>query len=146
MLSNILDRISFYSLFLVAVLLPVFFLPFTKIPVDISKGLLLVIGLSVSIIFWTAARFSDGKIVLPKSWLLVSGFSFVGSFLSGFKNVFFRHYVWCWDFLLYVSLFSSNVFIFCCFQKFEERKNDPMGNDHIIGCCVFVSGFAFIYA
>ncbi len=74
MLSNILDRISFWSLFLVIVLLPIFFLPFTQIPVETSKGLLLVIGLVVSIIFWVAARFSDGKITLPRSPLLLSGF------------------------------------------------------------------------
>ena len=81
MLSNILDRISFWSLFSVIVLLPIFFLPFTKIPIETSKGLLLIIGLAISIIFWTAARFSDGKVVLPKSWLLVSGLGIVLSFL-----------------------------------------------------------------
>ncbi|MFA6524138.1 MAG: tetratricopeptide repeat protein [Candidatus Paceibacterota bacterium] len=81
MLSNILDRISFWSLFSVIVLLPIFFLPFTKIPIETSKGLLLIIGLAISIIFWTAARFSDGKIILPKSWLLVAGFGIVLSFL-----------------------------------------------------------------
>src|SRR3989344_7817487 len=74
MISNILDRISFWSLFTVIVLLPIFFLPFTKIPIETSKGLLLVVGLVVSIIFWVAARFSDGKVVLPKSLLLLSAF------------------------------------------------------------------------
>jgi len=72
MRSKILDKISFWALFIVIVLLPVFFLPFTKIPLEVSKGLLLVVGLVVSIIFWIAARFSDGKIVLPKSLVLVS--------------------------------------------------------------------------
>jgi hypothetical protein len=81
MLSNILDRISFWSLFLVIVLLPIFFLPFTKIPIETSKGLLLVIGLAVSIIFWIAARFSDGKINFPKSRLLLSAFIVVLAFL-----------------------------------------------------------------
>lgn len=81
MLSNILDRISFWSLFAVIVLLPVFFLPFIKIPVETSKGLLLIIGLAISIIFWAVARFFDGKIILPKSWLLVSGFGIVLAFL-----------------------------------------------------------------
>ncbi len=81
MLSNILDRISFWSLFAVIVLLPVFFLPFTKIPIETSKGLLLVVGLAISIIFWMAARFSDGKVILPKSWILVSGFGIVMAFL-----------------------------------------------------------------
>ena len=74
MLSNILDRISFWFLFTVIVLLPIFFLPFTDIPVETSKGLLLVMGLAISIIFWIAARFSDGKISIPKSWLLFSAF------------------------------------------------------------------------
>ncbi|MFZ3015911.1 MAG: hypothetical protein WA101_02850 [Minisyncoccia bacterium] len=81
MLSNILDRISFWSLFVVVVLLPVFFLPFTKIPIETSKGLLLIAGLVISIIFWAAARFSDGKIIFPKSWLLFSGFGIVLVFL-----------------------------------------------------------------
>ncbi|MEK7088821.1 MAG: hypothetical protein AAB913_01690, partial [Patescibacteria group bacterium] len=95
MLSNILDRISFWSLFVVIVLLPVFFLPFTQIPIETSKGLLLVMGLVISIIFWIAARFSDGKISVPKSWLLLSGFSILLVFLisalfsSTFKVSFF---------------------------------------------------------
>ncbi len=77
MLSDTLDKISFWVFFLVVVLLPLFFLPFTKIPIETSKGLLLIVGLVVSIIFWSAARLSDGKIILPKSWLIVSGFSIV---------------------------------------------------------------------
>ena len=81
MLSNILDRISFWSLFVVIVLLPIFFLPFTQIPIETSKGLLFVMGLAISIIFWIAARFSDGKINLPKSWLLLSAFGVLLVFL-----------------------------------------------------------------
>lgn len=81
MSSSIFDRISFWALFLVIVLLPLFCLPFTNIPIEISKGLLLVLGLAVSVIFWAIARFSDGKITFPKSWLLASGFSIVLIFL-----------------------------------------------------------------
>ena len=81
MRSNIFERLSFLSLFLVIILLPIFFLPFTNIPVEISKGLLLVIGLAFSIIFWAIARFLDGKIVFPKSVLLLSGFGVVLAFL-----------------------------------------------------------------
>ena len=81
MLSNIFDRISFWSLFVVIVLLPIFFLPFTQIPIETSKGLLFVMGLAISIIFWIAARFSDGKINLPKSWLLLSAFGVLLVFL-----------------------------------------------------------------
>ncbi len=79
-MTHTLDRISFWSLFIVIVLLPIFFLPFTKIPVTTSKGLLLIIGLAVSVIAWTAARFSEGKAILPKSWVLVSGLGVVLAF------------------------------------------------------------------
>ena len=71
MLSNILDRISFWSIFSVIVLLPIFFLPFTNIPIETAKTLLLVLGLVVAIISWAAARFSDGKIIIPKSILIL---------------------------------------------------------------------------
>ncbi|MFA6257965.1 MAG: hypothetical protein WC671_03100 [Candidatus Paceibacterota bacterium] len=81
MSSNIFDRLSFWSLFLTIVSLPLFCLPFSNIPIEVSKGLLLVLGLSISVIFWAIARFSDGKIILPKSWLLVSGFSVALIFL-----------------------------------------------------------------
>lgn len=72
MKSIMFDKLSFLSLFLVLVLLPVFFLPFTNFPVETSKGLLLVAGLTISLVFWIIARFIDGKIVFPKSWLLLS--------------------------------------------------------------------------
>ena len=77
MISNILDRISFYSLFAVIVFLPIFFLPFSKIPIETSKGLILVVGLTASIIFWSAARFTDGKVTLPKSTILMGGLGVV---------------------------------------------------------------------
>jgi len=88
MISKVLDKVSFWALFIVVVLLPIFFLPFSKIPIETSKTFLLVIGLAVSIIFWIAARFSDGKISFPKSWLVLSGFGivlafFISAILSG---------------------------------------------------------------
>ncbi|MFA5792153.1 MAG: hypothetical protein WC884_03930 [Candidatus Paceibacterota bacterium] len=75
--TNIFDRFSFLSLFFVIVLLPVFCLPFSNVSIETSKGLLLVLGLTISVIFWAIARFIDGKIIFPKSWLLVSGFAIV---------------------------------------------------------------------
>ncbi len=81
MKTNIFDRISFVSLFLVIVLLPVFFLPFTNIPIETSKGLLLVVGLTVSVICWGLARFFDGKITLPRSATLLAGGGVVLAFL-----------------------------------------------------------------
>lgn len=81
MSSNIFDRLSFLSLFLVVVLLPLFCLPFTNIPVEASKGIFLVLGLALSVVFWATARFFDGNIVFPKSWLLASGFFIPLAFL-----------------------------------------------------------------
>src|SRR3989344_9103269 len=81
MRSNIFDRVAFVSLFLVITLLPLFFLPFTNIPVDISKGLLLVVGLTVSLIAWCLARFFDGKITLPRSSTLLAAGGIVLAFL-----------------------------------------------------------------
>lgn len=79
--TNIFDRLSFFSLLLVITLLPIFFLPFTNIPVEISKSLLLVVGLALSIIFWAIARFFDGKIIIPKSAGLLGGAGIVLAFL-----------------------------------------------------------------
>lgn len=73
MRSNIFDRLSFLSLFSVIVLLPIFSLPGTSIPVETSKGLLLVVGLAACIVFWSLARFFDGKIILPRSICLLGG-------------------------------------------------------------------------
>lgn len=73
MRTNIFDRLSFLSLSFVVVLLPIFCLPFINIPAEISKGLLFVLGLTISVIFWAIARFIDGKIIFPKSWLLLAG-------------------------------------------------------------------------
>ena len=81
MKTNIFDRISFVSLFLVIVLLPLFFLPFTNIPIETSKGFLLVVGLTVSVITWGLARFFDGKIILPRSSILLAGGGVVLAFL-----------------------------------------------------------------
>ncbi|MEX2029012.1 MAG: hypothetical protein WD963_00830 [Candidatus Paceibacterota bacterium] len=77
MRSILFDRLSFLSLLLVIALLPFFFLPFTNIPIETSKGSLLVVGLVLSIIFWIFARFFDGKINLPKSVCLLGGLGVV---------------------------------------------------------------------
>ncbi|MFA6324743.1 MAG: hypothetical protein WCX46_00740 [Candidatus Paceibacterota bacterium] len=144
MLSNILDRISFYSLFVVVVLLPVFFLPFTKIPVDISKGLLLIIGLSISLIFWTVARFSDGKIVLPKSWLLLSGFGVALVFLisalfsSALKISFFGIML---DTGTFYFILAGVLLMFLSSVIFKEIKNAKM----VLWGIVISSAVLFIF-
>ena len=119
--TNIFDRLSFLSLFLVVVLLPVFCLPFTNIPIETGKGLLLVLGLAFSIIFWVIARFIDGKVIFPKSALLVSGFGIVlatlfsalfspNSQVSLFGTMFDLRSFWFIFGSFILMLFSSLVF------------------------------------
>ena len=81
MYTNIFDRLSFLSLFLVITLSPFFFLPFTNISIETSKGLLLVTGLAVCVICWGLARFFDGKISFPRSASLLAGGGIALAFL-----------------------------------------------------------------
>lgn len=126
MLSNILDRISFSSLFLVVILLPVFFLPFTRVPIETSKGLFLVVGLVISIIFWVVARFSDGKIVFPKSRMLLSGFLVVLVFLlsalfSGASSMSFFGIMF--EVGTFWFIFSAFLLMFACSVILRDPEN-----------------------
>jgi hypothetical protein len=92
MYSNIFDRLAFISLLLVIVFLPLFFLPFTTIPVETSKGLFLVVGLTLAVTFWAIGRFVKGEFVMPRSAVLLSGLAVAVVFLlsaifSGSSNV-----------------------------------------------------------
>ncbi|MBP6866558.1 MAG: hypothetical protein KBC12_03405 [Candidatus Pacebacteria bacterium] len=85
MSSKLLDSISFWSIFVTIVFLPVFLIPFVNIPVEISKSILLVSGLTVSIISWAMARFSDGEVCVPKSKVLLAGLAIVlATFFSAY--------------------------------------------------------------
>ena len=125
MYSNIFDRLSFLSLFLVIVLLPIFCLPFTNIPIETSKGMLLVLGLAVSLVFWAIARFSDGKIVLPKSWLLVSGFGIalavlLSALFSGNREV--SLFGTMFDIGSFYFIFSGFILMFMSSVVFKTTK------------------------
>ena len=125
MYTNIFDRLSFLSLFLVVVLLPVFFLPFTKIPIEISKGLLLVMGLTLCIIFWAIARFFDGKISLPKSVCLLGGggvvlIFFLSAFFSKASQVSF--FGTAFDIGSFWFIFSAFLLMFCSSIIFRNSR------------------------
>lgn len=144
MLSNILDRVSFWSLFFIITLLPIFFLPFTKIPVEISKGLLLVVGLSISIIFWAMARFFDGKIVLPKSWVLLSGLGVVLTYLLStiFSSTFsFSLFGTMLDISSFYFILSAFLLLFISSIVFKDSKKSKI----IFFGVVFSSILALIF-
>ena len=143
MLSNILDKISFWSLFLIIVLLPVFFLPFLNISVETSKGLLLVAGLAVSIIFWTMARFFDGEIVLPKSALLLSGFGiviafFLSAFFSSTSEVSF--FGTMFDVGSFWFVFATFLLMFCSSVVLKNSENAKL-----VFLGVIVSSFVVLF-
>jgi cytochrome c-type biogenesis protein CcmH/NrfG len=90
--TKVFDRLVAISLSLTVVLLPVFFLPFVNVSIRISKGLLLVAGLALSIIFWAISRFFDGKFIFPKSLPLLSALGvvlivFISAMVSSTKAV-----------------------------------------------------------
>ncbi len=127
--SNIFDRLSFVSLFLVVVLLPIFCLPFTNFPIEISKGLLLVVGLAACIIFWAIARFIDGKVIFPKSYLLASGFGIVLVFLlsalfSGTPQV--SLFGTMFDVGSFYFIFSAFLLMLCSSVVFRNPKRAKM--------------------
>jgi len=144
MLSNILDRISFWSLFFIITLLPIFFLPFTKIPVEISKGFLLVIGLSISIVFWAMARFFDGKIIFPRSWILLSGLGVILTYLLStiFSSTFsFSLFGTMFDVSSFYFILSAFLLLFISSIIFKDSKKSRI----IFFGVVFSSILAIIF-
>lgn len=111
MQSNIFDRISFYVLFATIVLLPIFFLPFSGIPVEVSKSLMLVVGLGAVVVLWAIARFFDGRVSIPRSPLLLSGFVIVLVFFAAAMFSPVRQ----WSLIGIVFDVGSFAFIFACF-------------------------------
>ena len=92
MLSNILDKVSFFALFFTMLLLPIFIIPFTSVPTETGKGIVFVLGLAISLIFWAASRFSTGKISIPNSKIIlavlfVSLVSFLSAIFSKSINI-----------------------------------------------------------
>jgi len=106
MFSNSADRFSFQSLFVIIVFLPIFFLPFTNIPIETAKGLLLVLGLCIAVIFWTIGRFTEGNIILPKSHTVLFGLVFLFFYLLSALNSSSK------NFSLFGTLFDFGSFYF----------------------------------
>lgn len=123
---SIFNRISFLVLFALVVLLPVFFLPFMNVSVDVSKGLLLVIALVASVILWIIIRFSDGKIEIPRSLSLVAGgvivlvFLFSALFSGGLDVSLFGSML---DVGSFWFIFSAFLLMLLSSVIFKEPKN-----------------------
>ncbi len=84
--AKLFEKISFYSYLVTAVLVPIFFIPFTTIAFDVSKGFLISIGVCISFIFWLMAKLLDGDISIPKTHLIFAFLSTV--FLVALSSMF----------------------------------------------------------
>ncbi len=72
---SILNRLSFWSLIITFFVSIFFFVPYSAIPLESSKGFIVSIGVMVSLFFWLVARFVDGKFTIPKDRFLVYTFA-----------------------------------------------------------------------
>jgi hypothetical protein len=74
-----------------------FFLPYTPVTLEASKGFLLSVGVTLSLLFWLISRLGDGKFVVPKDKLILFALAVPLVFLI---SSFFSSSI-------YISLFGS---------------------------------------
>jgi hypothetical protein len=127
--TNIFDRLSFFILFFVVVLLPIFFLPSLNIPIEVSKNFLLISGLTLSIVFWSMARFFDGQISFPRSKVMLAGVAVV--FFTLLSAVFSSNYsVSFWGVVFdagsFLFMFSGFLLFFVSVIFFKTRESSRM--------------------
>lgn len=62
-----------------------FFIPYVPVSVEVAKGFLISIGVTLSIFFWLMARLVDGKFAIPKDrMVLVAAFIPISFLISSF--------------------------------------------------------------
>jgi hypothetical protein len=123
---NTFKRFSFLAIFFSIILLPIFCLPFTNIPLETSKGLLLVLGLTVSFIFWGFTRFFDGKITIPRSVHLFTAFCvvcilFISTIFSKSPQV--SLFGTMFDLGSFYFIFACVLLMFMCAITFRDHKD-----------------------
>jgi tetratricopeptide (TPR) repeat protein len=65
------NKLSFITLMFTLFTCLFFFIPYTPVTLDASKGFLLSVGATLSLFFWLISRLGDGKFVIPKDKLLL---------------------------------------------------------------------------
>lgn len=77
-----LDKSVFFALLALGFFVPIFFIPQTML--EVSKSVLVSTLVAIAFFLWLIARMKDGRFVLPKSLLLLSGILLPAAFfLSG---------------------------------------------------------------
>jgi len=65
------NRLSFITLLSTIFLSLFFFIPYTSVTLEASKGFLLSVGTTLSVFFWLIARLGEGKFTIPKDRLIL---------------------------------------------------------------------------
>jgi tetratricopeptide (TPR) repeat protein len=91
------NKLSFITLLCTLFICLFFFIPYTPITLDASKGFLLSIGTTLSLLFWLISRLGDGKFVVPKDKLIL--FAMLIPLIFLISSLFSSS--------LYISLFGS---------------------------------------
>ncbi len=91
------NKLSFVTLLSTLFVCLFFFIPYTPVTLEASKGFLLSVGTTLSLFFWLISRLGDGKFVVPKDKLILfaAAIPFVFLISSFFSSS------------LYISLFGS---------------------------------------
>jgi len=91
------NKLSFVTLLFTLFACIFFFIPYTPVTLEASKGFLLSVGATLSLFFWLISRLGDGKFIIPKDKLILFGLAIPLVFLiaSLFSSS------------LYISLFGS---------------------------------------
>lgn len=66
-----IERFPFFIFTLLALLLPLFFIPSAVVSISMAKGLLLFVSVALLIIFWVLMTLQRGSMSFPKTWLFV---------------------------------------------------------------------------
>ncbi|MFA6514802.1 MAG: tetratricopeptide repeat protein [Candidatus Paceibacterota bacterium] len=91
------NKLSFLTLLVTIIVCLFFFIPYTPVTLEASKGFLLSVGATLSLFFWLISRLGDGKFVIPKDKLIL----FAGAIPVVFLVASF------FSSSLYISLFGS---------------------------------------
>jgi cytochrome c-type biogenesis protein CcmH/NrfG len=91
------NKLSFVTLLSTLFLTLFFFIPYSSVTLEASKGFLLSVGVTLSLFFWLISRLGDGKFVIPKDKLILFALAIPVVFLI---SSFFSS-------SLYISLFGT---------------------------------------
>jgi tetratricopeptide (TPR) repeat protein len=139
-----LDKISFYLMFLLGFLVPIFFLPFLNISMDVSKGVLISTFTTVAFFLWLIARLKDGRFIFPKSIVLAAGalvplaFFFSAAFSevpkASFVGLGYELGTFTSILVFFILMFLSSIF-------FQKGNRTPQ----LYSVILFSAGIVFLY-